>query len=159
VDSAAGTLDANGNGTFYFRGSSSIDSAYYVVLTHRNSIQTWTASPNSFLNSTLTYDLASSANQAYGSNLIQKGSYYCVYTGDVNQDGFVDFSDLVAVDNDQYNFVMGYVATDLNGDDFVDFSDLVMCENNSNKFIGIAAPGLPKVHHTRPAKHYTPIAW
>jgi hypothetical protein len=158
VDSATGMLDANGNGTFYFRGSSYIDSAYYVVLTHRNSIQTWTASPNSFLNSTLTYDLASSANQAYGSNLIQKGSYYCVYTGDVNQDGFVDFSDLVAVDNDSYNYTTGYVVTDLNGDDFVDFTDLAMCDNNSYNYIGIAAPGFAKVHYTRPAKHYTPIA-
>lgn len=142
VDSVAGVLDASGNGVFSFKGLADQDSTYYLSIKHRNSIETWSASGNAFTSAVLNYDMTSAANKAYGSNLILKGSYYCIYSGDVNQDGIVDFSDLTLVDNDSYTFASGYLATDVNGDQFVDFSDLTLVDNNSYNFIGVVKPGL-----------------
>lgn len=66
------------------------------------------------------YDFTSSAASAYGSNLVLKSGVYCVYSGDVNQDGTVDGTDTQLIDNDSYNFNSGYLATDVNGDNFTD---------------------------------------
>lgn len=119
---------------------------YYIVVKGRNIVETWSKSGGETLakGSTLSYNFTSAAAQAYGSNLVQKGSAWCMYSGDVNQDGIADFSDLSAVDNDQYNFVGGYVATDLTGDNFVDFSDLSMCDNNQYNFVGVVKPGMKR---------------
>jgi hypothetical protein len=89
----------------------------------------------------MNYDFTTAATQAFGSNMIQKNTKWCLFSGDVVQDGFIDFSDLSAVDNDQYNFVGGYVATDITGDQFVDFSDLSLCDNNQFNFVGVVKPG------------------
>jgi hypothetical protein len=97
---------------------------------------------------TLNYNFTTSQSQAYGDNMIIHGSKWCIYTGDVNQDGFVDFSDLGLIDNDSYNYVAGYVVTDLNGDQFVDFTDLGMCDNNSYNYIGTVKP--PAKANTKP---------
>ncbi|MBS1552977.1 MAG: hypothetical protein JST15_13005 [Bacteroidetes bacterium] len=59
-----------------------------------------------------------------------KSGKYCIYNGDVNQDGIIDAADLSDTDNDIINFVTGYVATDVNGDDTVDASDLSAVDNN-----------------------------
>jgi len=58
----------------------------------------------------------------------------------VNQDGIIDGSDGALVDNDAFNFVTGYVATDLNGDGIVDGSDYLIADNNSSLFIGVIRP-------------------
>jgi hypothetical protein len=58
----------------------------------------------------------------------------------VNQDGIIDGSDGSLVDNDSFNFVTGYVATDLNGDGIVDGSDYLIADNNSAAFIGVIRP-------------------
>ncbi len=78
----------------------------------------------------LSYDFITAANKAYGDNLILKGSKYCIYSGDVNQDGIIDASDLSVVDNDAYISASGYVNTDVDGDNFVDGSDLSIVDNN-----------------------------
>ncbi|MBK8983795.1 MAG: hypothetical protein IPM38_16125 [Ignavibacteria bacterium] len=57
---------------------------------------------------------------AYGNNLVLKGSVYCIYSGDVNQDYIIDISDLSDVDNDVFIFASGYKATDFNGDYIVE---------------------------------------
>ncbi|MBI5727619.1 MAG: hypothetical protein HY965_07185 [Ignavibacteriales bacterium] len=117
---------------------------YYIALLHRNSVETWSAAPQQFAANALSYDFSSNSNTAYGSNEILVGSKYCLYSGDVNQDGFIDFSDLTLIDNDSYNFASGYLTTDVNGDLFVDFSDLTLVDNNSYNFIGTANPRLGK---------------
>jgi hypothetical protein len=55
-----------------------------------------------------------------------------IYTGDMNQDGYVDPSDYPLFDNDNFNGIAGvYVATDLNGDGYVDPSDYPIFDNNN----------------------------
>jgi hypothetical protein len=139
VESKKGVLNTAGAGTFTFKtGMNGI--SYYIVVRHRNSIETWSASGNTFSASTLSYNLTSAQSQAYGSNLVLKGAKWCIFGGDVNQDGGVDLYDLSAVDNDNANFATGYVNTDVNGDGIVDLFDLSIVDNNNNAFIGKVVP-------------------
>ncbi len=43
-------------------------SDYYIVIRHRNHIETWSASPVSFAADTIFYDFTTSASKAYGNN-------------------------------------------------------------------------------------------
>ncbi|MBI2418164.1 MAG: T9SS type A sorting domain-containing protein [Ignavibacteriales bacterium] len=114
--------------------------SYYVVIKHRNSIDTWSATPINFSSYEAAYNFTSSAAQAYGSNLKLVRGKYCLFSGDVTRDGFIDFSDLTAIDNDSYYFLNGYYPTDLNNDLFVDMTDLLLCDNNAFNFVSVKSP-------------------
>ena len=58
-----------------------------------------------------------------------------IYGGDVDQNGAVDIADFTPVDNDQSNFVTGYVLSDVNGDGTVDIGDFSIIDNNQVTFI------------------------
>jgi hypothetical protein len=141
ADSSTAVLNANGLASVKFFNAA--NGSYYLVISHRNSIETWskTGGENLAKGSALNYDFSTAQNRAYGNNMVLKGSKWCIFSGDVNQDGIVDYSDLSAVDNDSYNFTGGYVATDVTGDDFVDYTDLAICDNNSFNFVQVAQPG------------------
>ncbi len=142
-------LNSSGQGTGFFSAVAEAAS-YYVVVKHRNSIETWSASGQSFTNGTLSYDFTTAQNKAYGNNLIQKGSKWCIYSGDVNQDGCVDLSDLIFVDNDNANFSTGYVASDVNGDNISDLSDMIIVDNNNAAFVEkVVPPGALSVKKIR----------
>jgi len=65
---------------------------------------------------------------------------WAIYSGDINQDGVVDFFDQVNLDNDLSNFASGYVVSDLNGDAVVDFFDQVVLDNNVQLFVAVVSP-------------------
>jgi hypothetical protein len=114
------------------------DSPYYVVVKSANTVETWSATPQRFTSSALSYDFAIGVAQAYtdGSNppLVLHGSLYCIYSGDVNQDGFITGDDFQDVDNDAANFDY-HVATDVNGDGFVTGDDFQFIDNNAALFV------------------------
>jgi len=143
IDSARTVLSTNGEGSFIFFNISA-GTNYYIVIKHRNSIETWSSSPVEFSSGvTLTYDFTSAASMAYGNNQIQVDNSpvrFAIYSGDVNQDGVVDASDLALIDNDAFNSVSGYVNTDLSGDDFVDGSDLLIADNNAGSNVIAITP-------------------
>ena len=139
IDSAKKILSPSGTGTFAF-GKANNATDYYLILTHRNSLETWSAEYKKFTADNLSYDFTSSSAQAYGSNLILKVSEYCIYSGDVNRDGNIDLSDIVLVYNDGTNFVTGYVQSDLNGDSAADLNDQLICYNNSVGFVSLISP-------------------
>ena len=60
---------------------------------------------------------------------------YAIFSGDVNQNGIVDLSDLLLCFNDAGAFVSGYTGSDLNGDNLVDLADITIVYNNSAGFI------------------------
>ena len=119
---------------------SSINGLYYITVRHRNSIETTTTYPVSFSGNTITYDFSSSASHAYGSNLKLIGDRYCIYGGDVTQDGLVDSSDMILIDNDASNFATGYIVTDANGDGLIDAGDMIMIDNNASGFVSSIHP-------------------
>ena len=137
-DSTKSVLDSNGNGSFNLNAV--IGNLYYVVVKHRNSIETWTKQGVLFTSTPVNYDFTIAASQSYGNNLFLKGSKYCIFGGDISQDGLIDGDDLAIIDNDAYSSLSGYVISDLNGDNFVDGTDLVIVDNNAFKFVTIVRP-------------------
>lgn len=140
LDSAKAIIDSvNFKGAFFFH--TSFSGTYYIVVKHRNCIETWSSSGVGFtVGSEINYNFTSSSSQAFGNNMILKGTKYCIFSGDVNQDGTVDLTDLSLIDNDAYNFVSGYVSTDLTGDNFVDLDDLSIADNNAYNFVSVITP-------------------
>lgn len=114
-------------------------SSYYIVVRHRNSIETWSSAPEYFEES-INYDFTTSASQAYGNNQTLTEGKYCIYSGDENQDGAIDVSDGIDIFNDANLFASGYVKTDVDGDKFVDASDMIVTYNNSLNFISVISP-------------------
>jgi hypothetical protein len=104
---------------------------YYLAITHRNHLETWSSNPVSFAGDTIAYDFTTSATKAYGDNQKQVSQgKFAIMVGDVNQDGVVDISDLVAMDADLTTGTVAYIVYDLNGDGVVDISDLVKIDEN-----------------------------
>jgi hypothetical protein len=87
--------------------------------------------------------LSLTASQAFGGNqkLVDNSPLcYAIFSGDVNQDGTVDGTDVSTIDNDASNFDSGYVVTDLTGDDFVDGTDFAIADNNTANFVSMTRP-------------------
>ncbi len=113
-------------------------SDYYVVVRHRNSLETWSASPVTFNTDTMAYDFTTSLTQAFGNNMIIVDNTASFYSGDVNQDGTIELSDVLLIFNDVSNFTTG--ITDLNGNGSTDLSDLLIAYNNSKNFVHVISP-------------------
>lgn len=142
VDSVLTKLNNRGSSNIAFAAANQTDS-YYLVIKHRNSIETWSRLPMQFINNLAVYNFSSDSAKAYGNNMRKKGVKWCLMSGDVNQDGFVDFSDLTLVDNASYNYLSGYLPEDLNGDNFVDFSDLTIADNGAYNYSILISPQYP----------------
>ncbi|MBK6965946.1 MAG: DUF5018 domain-containing protein [Bacteroidales bacterium] len=113
---------------------------YYVTIRHRNSIATTSVSAISFSNQSILCDFSQPAN-VYGSNLLQTtDGWYVIFGGDVNQDGVIDTGDVTPLDNDQFNYLTGYVDTDANGDGSVDTGDITIVDNNQFNYIASLTP-------------------
>jgi hypothetical protein len=132
--SVSDTLSTTGQASITFPGSA-VGNKYYVVIKHRNSIETW-SSDSILIGSTTSYDFSSGVSQAFGDNMLDDGSgVFLIYGGDINQDGSVDFGDYPDLDLGSSNSDVGYFATDLNGDSSVDFGDYPMLDLNSSNSI------------------------
>jgi len=141
VDRAKTFLNASGQGSIKFYDAEN-GVPYYIVIKHRNAVETWSASPQSFTASELTYDFTTGSNKAYGNNLKLVGTKWCIYGGDVNQDGFVTTTDLNIVFTGNVNGASGYISTDLNGDSFTEIEDLnIVFKNNILGIESIRPPG------------------
>lgn len=134
------TVNVNTDGTAAITIPAALGSTYFLVVKHRNSIETWNATPLSFSGSSISYNFKTSAAQAYGNNLKLVSGQYVVYSGDVNQDGIIDSDDLIPVDNHAKDFLTGYLSTDLNGDGFVNETDLQFIDSNGALFVAKITP-------------------
>jgi len=132
-------LYSNGSCSFSIPGA--ISGNYYIVVNHRNSLETWSADPVSFNGSLVTYNFTDSDTKAYGSNMKQIGSSFCLFAGDVDQDGGIGTLDLGLVDNQSSAFGAGYLVEDVDGDGGVGTLDMGIIDNNSANFVSIVTPG------------------
>ena len=143
IDNAKALLNSSGQGIYTFSNAFN-DAPYYIQLQHRNSIETWSNSPGQmFSGNSLTYNFTNAQSKAYGNNQISiDGSplLYGIYSGDVDQSGAVNLTDMVNVNNDAGNFLNGYTVTDVNGDNVVELSDLLLTYNNSANFVLVISP-------------------
>ncbi len=141
VDSAKSIIDSvTFAGSFLFANAPT--GTYYLQMKHRNSIETWSkANGESYtLGSPLVYNFTTAAAQAYGSNMIQVGPKYGIFSGDVNQDGVVNAIDVSDTDNAAFNFLTGYIPTDVNGDRVANALDVAIADNNAFNFVGKVTP-------------------
>jgi hypothetical protein len=133
VASAQGLLQTNGTAACTF--STAQSGSFYIAVKHRNAIETWSADPV-LIGASSSYNFTTSANKAYGDNMTEVApGVWAFYSGDINQDGFIETSDFALLFNSNDNFEEGYLITDLNGDGFVDTSDYPILFNNSDNFI------------------------
>ena len=138
IDSGKIVLDSLGQGTIKFSNAIR-NGTYYVVVRHRNSIETWSTTGGLLFDKSINdYDFTTAITQAYGNNLILKGTKYCIISGDVDQDGSVGALDRSACWNDRN--LSGYYATDLDGDGSVGALDRSICWNNRN--LAVQKPAL-----------------
>ncbi|MBK8983651.1 MAG: proprotein convertase P-domain-containing protein [Ignavibacteria bacterium] len=142
IDTAKSVIDSAGNGSFNFLKVNP-GQTFYIVVSHRNSIETWSSAGYEFNSDTLQYNFTLAASQAYGSNQVNVDNSpvkFAIYSGDVNQDGTIDLSDGSLIDNDALNFISGYLPTDINGDEVIDLADAVFTDNNALNFVGKIVP-------------------
>lgn len=137
IDSAKILINTSGQGTAQFKIAET--GYYYLVLKHRNSIETWSKVGGEHLvKGTITsYDFTTDSSKAFGNNMVKKGNRWCLYSGDVNQDEFVDGADVSDTFNSSNTGLSGYVVTDVTGDFFVDGTDVSIVYNNGS--LGITA--------------------
>ncbi len=139
TDSASVKLNSAGFGVLSFTHSSS--GSYYIDVTHRNALETWSKLPVAFASGdTVVYNFTTAANKAYGDNLILKSGKFTLYSGDVNHDGFINLDDIIVIYNASAVFLPGYVVTDVNGDNITDLSDILIAYNNSSNFVSVKKP-------------------
>lgn len=136
-------LHTNGTASVQFP-EATLGNSYYVAIKHRNSIETWSASPILF-GTTNNIDFSSSMNAAFSDGFsdplksVSSGKY-ALYAGDVNQDGTVDLFDSQLTENGAANLLFGYDLSDCNGDGSTDLFDLQLIENNSTLLLFYSRP-------------------
>jgi hypothetical protein len=138
IHTIKGLLDTAGNAAITFPGSVNGNS-YYVVVGHRNSVAVWSANPVIF-STTTNYDFTNAITKAFGSNMAEDGGVFMLFSGDINQDGSIDFSDYPDLDISSSNGDLGYLPFDLNGDASVDFSDYPTLDINSSQGVLVVTP-------------------
>jgi hypothetical protein len=118
----------------------SVSGLFYLVIKHRNSIETWSAVPILIGTGVATYNFTDLQTRAFGSTLKPSNGKFVFPTGDVNQDGVVDALDLIAIDNLAAGFENGYVPEDLNGDGVLNAVDILIAIANITDFIETVRP-------------------
>ena len=139
IDSKKAVLLTNGTVSVTFTQPAG---SYYIAIRHRNTLQTWSAAPVACTVSTPLYNFTTAANKAYANNQVQVvPGIWAFFTGDLNQDQFIDPFDFWGFDTDSQNGVQGvYVATDFNGDGFVDPFDFQVFDENSQNGVSSIHP-------------------
>ena len=144
IDSSKKELYGPGTGQEFLFNNAQNGTPYYVEVKHRNALETWSADPVTFASDVASIAFSVDAVYAYGNNLIQVDyspyNVFAFYSGDVNQDGSIDLTDVLQIYNNSNTFTTGYVSTDLTGDNTVDLTDLLMGYNNATGFVNLIRP-------------------
>jgi hypothetical protein len=103
--------------------------SYYIVVNHRNHLETWSRLPQTFVPGTpLAYDFTTDSAKAYGFNMKKSGSVWVLFGGDPNRDGSIDGVD-IAEFIVQFG-LQGYLSCDFDGDGDVTASDVQIIAAN-----------------------------
>lgn len=120
---------------------------YYIVLKSKNTVEIWSANPVLMTEAT-TYNFSNSMAKAYTDNTANPMAtlapgLFGLYSGDLNQDDFIDGFDYSTFLSDQIissGFLNFFLASDLNGDGFVDSFDFPTYNYNSAAGLVIQRP-------------------
>ncbi|MBP6334745.1 MAG: hypothetical protein KA444_04670 [Bacteroidia bacterium] len=146
TNTVKGVLHTDGSCTFNLPVASTGISRY-IILKHRNSLETWSAVPVTIYGST-NYDFSDSASAYAGSSLVQvESGKYALWSGDISssgtpglQDGVIDMNDMQELEIRLTNLENGYSIGDLTGDKLTEAADQSLMENNLQYFLLVIKP-------------------
>ncbi len=142
IDASTSVVSSTGDAVFAFDNAP--DGSYYVTITHRNALETWSSSSITLTTgSSFNYDFSNQSSKAYGNNIKQIDNSpvrFGIFSGNVNQDQSIDLTDILLTYNDAATFVTGYKSTDANGDNVTDLIDIIITYNNSANFVAVIKP-------------------
>ncbi|MCO5256200.1 MAG: fibronectin type III domain-containing protein [Lentimicrobium sp.] len=140
---AAHEVNINTDGSMVISVPAAFSGSYYIVIDHHSSVETWSAVPVDFSGTTIDYDFTTAAEQAYGSNQKSMGTVWALYSGDVNDDEYIEFLDVVPIYNLSTTGFFGYSLFDIDGSGYIEFFDYIMANNNSIIGAGMNTPPNP----------------
>jgi hypothetical protein len=140
-------LNTDGTAAFSFP-SLILGNSYYLVLNHRNSVETWSSLPV-ITGTDNNYDFTVDITSSFGNNLCNLGDgFFAMYSGDISdavygaglQDGVIESQDYLEMENAVSVILMGYVVQDITGDNVVESADYLLMENNVGSLIFCIKP-------------------
>ena len=133
-------INSSGVGVFSFPAAV-MGGNYYVVVKHRNSLETWSGSAIAFPSTSNSFDFTSGITQAYGSNLINVGGgRYAIRSGDIDQNGIINNADFTLVQTAVLTLSSGYLVSDITGDNLIESTDYSLVETNSQAGLVLMKP-------------------
>jgi hypothetical protein len=138
VATTTAMLQTNGDAVATF--TPAVSGSYYIAVKHRNALETWSATPQMVGATPSTYNFTDAASKAYGSNMVAVDGKFAFYSGDINQDGFIEATDYDQLNADNDALLEGFYPTDLNGDGFVEALDYDIINLNSDNLIEASRP-------------------
>ncbi len=141
VQSRALLLKPNGTIVDPATGTAPLFDAYpypvRMVVKHRNHLAIMSNTVTGFVGP-VSYDFTTALSKAANDfsdpdQMVQVGSKWCMWAGDVNQDGFIESSDATSVfTNADLSLSDVYDPTDINFDGFVESADATLQVTNAN---------------------------
>ncbi len=131
---ALNNQDLHTNGLVSFTVTAAYSGNYYLKITNRNHMLTWSAIPLSFEGETINYNFTTSAIQAYQyaggiePQIQVAPGIYAFYLGDLDQGGWIDSDDFNLFEPALTEGIVGFVAADFNGGGWVDSDDFNLFE-------------------------------
>lgn len=142
VDSAKSIMGSNAvEDNLFFNNA--LSGTYYRIIKHRNAIETWSTIGIAYTRGSSSHYNFVPDGASYGNNMaiVSTSPFYRgMYSGDVDQNGVIDLSDVTTVYNDASAFVTGYKKTDVTGDNITDLTDLLITYNNNADFVAVVRP-------------------
>ncbi|MEI8202575.1 MAG: hypothetical protein WCH34_06155, partial [Bacteroidota bacterium] len=123
---------------------------YFIKITNRNHLETWSAYPVSFTTNPVSYDFVSNALNAYqvaggiDPQIQVYNGVYAFYLGDLDQSLGVDFDDFNLFEPYLNNGIYGFTIADFSGNGLVDFDDFNLFEPRLNEGPYSQYPGMAK---------------
>lgn len=124
-------IDLNQDGTATIIVPAEFHGSYYITIKHRNHIETVSGLATSFASTNVSFNFTGVATQAFGNNQKQLATgVFGIYSGDVNQDGYINASDRALVQTKVLEIAKGYVSEDVNGDGSINASDRAIVQSS-----------------------------
>ena len=134
-------LDTNGYGQVLLDNNlPNMD--YYIKISGRNFVSTYSALPISFNFRTIVYDFTTLPNKAFGNNMVVlPNGFAALYSGIlITRSTEVSLDDILISKIGINNYLNGYVIPDVNGDGIITNDDVLIINRNFLKIIQIMAP-------------------
>ena len=131
------------DGLATFDVSSSLSANYFIRVSTRNHLSTWSSISVPFNTNPVVYDFTSDMMQAYGidAQVQVAPNKYAFFLGDLDQGGWVDSDDFNLFEPDLTMGVTGFYSSDFNGGGWVDSDDFNMFEPRLTMGVSSQWPG------------------